>query len=277
MKQTASANEPPASTDFARKRGLLWQFTVRTVEMRHRGSYLGMLWSVLNPLLMLGLYMFVFGFIFKNKFGVLPHETSFDFALAMFLGLILFQVIGETIGIAPTLIVSNPNLVKKVVFPLEVLPLAQIGASWFHFLVSLALLLAGVLAAGRSLTLTGMLWLPVVLLPHLLLTIGLCWLLAALGVFFRDVNQVVAFISNIILWASAVFYPVSRIRQAPAIWAILKWNPFLQTVQLARDALLWHEPINLSSLVYTYVAGGAVCLAGGWFFKKMQPAFADVI
>ena len=119
-------------TNFARKRDLWWQFTVRAVELRHRGSHLGIIWSVLNPLLMLGLYMFVFGFIFPNKFGMLARETPVDLALALFLGLILYQAIAETLGVAPTLIVANPNLVKKVVFPLDVLPLSQIGAAWFH-------------------------------------------------------------------------------------------------------------------------------------------------
>jgi lipopolysaccharide transport system permease protein len=264
-------------THFARKRDLWWQFTVRAVELRHRGSHLGLLWSVLNPLLMLGLYMFVFGIIFPNKFGVLPNETPVDFALALFLGLILYHVIAETLGVAPTLIVSNPNLVKKVVFPLDVLPLSQIGASWFHLLVSLVLLIIGSLAVGRSLTFMGFLWLPVILLPHLLLTAGLCLLLASLGVFFRDINQMVPFVSNIIMWASAVIYPTSRIRAHHAIWVVLKWNPFLQTVQLARAALLWHQPINLLCLGYTYAAGAAIFFAGRWFFKKTQSAFADVL
>jgi lipopolysaccharide transport system permease protein len=263
--------------NFARKRDLWWQFTVRAVELRHRGSYLGIIWSVLNPLLMLGLYMSVFGFIFPSRFGVLPNETPVDFALALFLGLSLFLVVAETLGIAPTLIVANPNLVKKVVFPLDVLPLSQIGATWFHLLISLGLLIVSSLALGRGLTLMGLLWLPVILLPHLLLTTGLCLFLAALGVFFRDFNQMVPFVSNIVMWASAVVYPISRIRAYPAFWAVLKWNPFLQTVQLARAALLWHQPINLTCLAYTYAAGAVALIIGGWFFKKMQPAFADVL
>jgi lipopolysaccharide transport system permease protein len=262
---------------FARKRDLWWQFTVRAVELRHRGSHLGIIWSVLNPLLMLGLYMFVFGVIFKIKFGVLPQESPVDIALAIFLGLILFHVMAETLGVGPTIIVSNPNLVKKVVFPLEVLPLAQLSAFWFHLLISLVLLLIGILAMGRSLTLTGLLWLPVVLLPHLLLTAGLCWFLAALGVFFRDINQVIQFASQIMLWASAIFYPISRFHGSSAIWAVLKWNPLLQTVQLARAALLWHQPIDLLWLGYTYAAGAVVFFAGHWFFRKTQSAFADVL
>ena len=264
-------------TNFARKRDLWWQFTVRAVELRHRGSYLGIIWAVLNPLLMLGLYMFVFGVIFKIKFGVLPQESPIDIALAIFLGLILFHVTAETLGVGPTIIVGQPNLVKKVVFPLEVLPLAQLSAFWFHLLISLGLLLIGIVVMGRSLTLAGLLWLPVVLLPHLLFTAGLCWFLAAIGVFFRDINQVIQFVSQIMLWASAIFYPISRFHGSSAIWNVLKWNPLLQTVQLARSALLWHQPINLLGLGYTYAVGTAVFFGGSWFFKKTQSAFADVL
>ncbi|HXA81270.1 MAG TPA: ABC transporter permease [Opitutaceae bacterium] len=270
-------SRPSYPTNFARKRDLWWQFTVRAVELRHRGSHLGIIWAVLNPLLSLALYMFVFGVIFKIKFGALPQESSVDIALAIFLGLILFHVTAETLGIGPTIIVGQPNLVKKVVFPLEVLPLAQISSFWFHLLISLGLLLFGIAVLGRGLTVTGLLWLPVVLLPHLLLTTGLCWFLAAIGVFFRDITQMIQFVSQIILWASAIFYPLSRFQGSAVIWNVLKWNPLLQTVQLARCALLWHLPIDLRWLAYTYAVGAATFLAGSWFFKKTQSAFADVL
>src|SRR5215207_5971446 len=106
------------------KRDLWWQFTVRAVEMKHRGSYLGFIWAVLNPLLMAALYVVVFGVVFKGRFHALPDETGVDYALGVFLGLVLFHLVSETLGAAPHFIVSQPNLVKKVVFPLEVLPLA---------------------------------------------------------------------------------------------------------------------------------------------------------
>jgi lipopolysaccharide transport system permease protein len=267
---------PTASLgDFARKRELWWQFTVRAVETRHRGSYLGMVWAVLNPLLMLCLYGVVFGIFFKNRFQVLPNETGVDFALAMFLGLILFQIVAETMAIAPTLIVSQPNLVKKVVFPLEVLPLAQLGASWFHFLISLSLLLLGSLALGRGLTLSGLAWLPLIVMPLMLLTVGLAWLLAALGVFFRDIGQIAPFVSQIMLYTSAVVYSIKLID--PTVWTVLRWNPLLHTVQLAREAVLWQVPVNPLHLAYTWACGLAMFVVGGWFFRKMKPAFADVI
>jgi len=271
----AASTPPSAWHHLARRRDLLWQFTLRAIEMKHRGSYLGVLWAVLNPLLMLTLYFFVFGVIFGGRFRVLPDETRMDFALGVFLGLIFFHVLAETISVAPTLIISNPNLVKKVVFPLEVLPLAQLGASWFNFLISLGLLLIGMTAFGRGVPLGGLLWLPVITLPHLLLTMGLGWFLAALGLFFRDVQQVIQFVAQIILYASAVFYSIHII--PPEYWAVLKWNPLLHTVDQARNALLWNLPVDLRHLGYTYAAGVAVFMLGGWFFKKMKPAFADVI
>ena len=265
---------PPLS-GLSRKRDLWWQFTVRAVESRYRGSYLGILWAVLNPLLMLAIYFVVFGIIFGGHFRDVKVESLKDFAMAMFLGLTLYQVLAETLGAAPLLITGNANLVKKVVFPLEVLPLAQAGGLWFNLAIGLILALGGWVIIGNSLTLSGLAWLPVILLPLLMLSAGLAWLLAALGVFFRDLAQAMPYVAQVVMYSSAVFYPVSRI---PAgVWAILKWNPFLQTVVLAREAVLWNLPVNLTRLGYTYVAGIASLVVGRWVFHKLRPAFADVI
>src|ERR1700678_1556203 len=215
---------------IARKRDLWWQFTVRAVESRYRGSYLGILWAVLNPLLMLGIYYVVFGIIFSSHFRNPAVETETDFAMTMFLGLTLYMLIAETLGASPLLIIGNTNLVKKVVFPLEILPLAQCGGLWFNLVIGLVLALGGSAVFGSGLSLVGLLWLPVILLPLLMLSAGLAWLFAALGVFFRDLAQAMPFVAQVILYSSAVFYPLSRI--PPNVWAILRWNPFLQTVVL---------------------------------------------
>ena len=233
----------PFLSGFARKRELWWQFAVRAVEVRHRGSYLGIVWLVLNPLLMLALYVTVFGFIFGSRFRGHENETPIDFALAVFLGLSLFHVLSETISAAPSLIVGNPNLVKKVVFPLELLPLANVSAYWFHFLINMALLVLGGLAVGRPISLTGLLWMPVILVPHILLTLGIGWFVSALGVFFRDVTQITQILAQIILYASAVFYSTNLLHGIA--WQFLKWNPLLHTIQLSRQALLWNQPLNL--------------------------------
>lgn len=260
---------------IARKRDLWWQFTVRAVESRYRGSYLGILWAVLNPVLMLAIYFTVFGIIFGGHFRDTKVESLKDFAMAMFLGLTLFQLLAETLGAAPLLITGNANLVKKVVFPLEVLPLSQAGSLWFNLAIGLVLALGGWLVIGNSLSLMGLLMLPVILLPFLMLSAGLAWLLAALGVFFRDLAQAMPFVAQIVMYSSAVFYPVSRI--SPELWQFLKWNPFLQTVVLAREVVLWGMPVNLERLGYTYAAGIASVLVGRWVFLKLRPAFADVL
>ncbi|MEI6107841.1 MAG: ABC transporter permease, partial [Opitutae bacterium] len=268
------SQSPSFWSQLAIKRDLWWQFTVRAVEMRHRGSYLGFMWAVLNPLLMAALYVSVFGFIFKGRFHVRPDETGVDFALGVFLGLILFHIVAETIGGAPTFIVGQPNLVKKVVFPLEMLPLSQISAYWFHAMISLALCLLAQVVIGRGLS-AGLFWLPLILLPHLLLTIGLGWLLAALGVFFRDIVQVVPVLATVMMYASAVFFSPQIL--PPAAWAILKWNPLLQTVDLARQAVLWDQPLNLHHLTYTWIAGLALFGIGAWFFRATKRSFPEAL
>lgn len=254
---------------------LFVQFTARAVETRHRGSHLGLVWAVLTPLLMLGLYTFVFGAVMGGSFHVRPNETGVDFALGVFLGLIIFHVLGETMGATTGLIVSNPNLVKKVVFPTAILPLAQVASFWVNFAISLGLLLIGMLLTERPFTLEGLLWLPALLLPHLALTAGVGLTFSALGVFFRDLGQIMPFVAQALLYASALFFSVERI--SATAWTFLKWNPVLHTVHLARDALLWHRPINLHHLGYTYACGFTALVIGIWIFRKTKNGFADVL
>ncbi len=257
-----------------RHRALLWQFTQRNVELRHKGSHLGLIWSFLNPLLMLGLYVFVFGYVFGGKFGARPNETRVDYALGIFVGLSLFHLIGEVLGVAPTVIVSNPNFVKKVVFPLEILPVATVGASFVHFLISIVLTLLGIAIVGPGPNL-GMLWLPVIFLPVLLLSMGMAWFFSALGVFFRDIVQATSFVSMALMFSSAVFYPASNI--PPSAWAILRFNPVIHAIELSRSTALWATAMNFHHLGYLYAVGIASCFLGYWTFHKLRPAFADVL
>lgn len=259
-------------------RDLLWQFTVRAIEMRHRGSYLGFVWAVLNPLFTAALYVVVFGFIFNGRFHVLPNETGTDYAIGVFLGLLLFHLVSETLAAGPTIVLSQPNLVKKVVFPVEILPLAQLGAFWFHAMISLGLVGLATITVGHGLSVIGLAWLPIILLPLLLLTIGLGWLLAAAGVYFRDVTQIVPLLSQILLWSSAVFFTPEKIAEKSALgWSILKWNPLLHTIDLARDALLWDQPVNIVHLGYTWVFGAAMFVIGYAVFRTSKRTFAEAL
>jgi lipopolysaccharide transport system permease protein len=265
----------PFANDLWTHRELLWQFTLRNVELRHRGSHLGLIWSLLNPLLMLGLYVTVFGYIFGGRFGIVPNETKADYALGIFLGLTVFQFIAEVMGVSPILIVGNPNFVKKVVFPLEILPASGVGGAAFHLLISLALVLLSIQFFGEGLH-TGIFWLPVILLPVILLCLGIGWSFAALGVFFRDISQLMQFLIMVLMYASGVFYSARRSFPAAA-WIWLRFNPVLLAIELARDAVLWRRPLNFHHLIYLYVFSLVACYLGYAFFRKMKPAFADVL
>lgn len=264
----------PFAADLWTNRMLLWQFTLRNVELRHKGSHLGLIWSFLNPLLMLGLYVLVFGYIFGGSFGVMPHETKVEYALGIFLGLTMFHIIAETLGISPSLIVGNPNFVKKVVFPLEILPAASVGAALFHTGISLVLVLLGVVLFGPGLATTA-LWLPIIVVPLIFLCLGASWFFSALGVFFRDVGQMMQFTTMALMFSSAVFYSAQRI---PAnVWHYMRFNPVLLAIEMTRDAVLWQRPINFSQLAYLYVASLVICYLGHFAFRRMKPAFADVL
>lgn len=273
MHPSQAANTFPLS-GLWRHRDLLWQFAQRNIEVRHKGSFLGFMWAFANPLLMLGMYVVVFGYIFGGSFDVLPNETRIDYALGVFLGLTVFHFLAEIISLSPSLIISNPNLVKKVVFPLEVLPAATVASAGFHMLISLGLVLVGVVVFGNGLA-VGALWLPLILLPMVLLCTGTAMGICALGVFWRDITQLTQFVSLGIMYASAIFFPASQI--PPSIWAVLRFNPLLLAVELARDALLWDRTINWHHLAYLWVAGAVALWIGAGIFRRLRPAFADVI
>ncbi len=258
------------------RRDLIGQFTRRNIELRHRGSRLGAVWALINPLTMLALYYVIFGVIYNTQFRG-QGETAFDVLLAMFLGLTLFHAFSETLSWAPNLITSNPNFVKKVVFPLEVLPVAQIGAASFHLSVSLSLVVVGS-AFGTSGLAWQILWLPVLVLPLLMLSLGTAWLLAATGVFLRDIGQLSAFAVTVLLFASAVMFPAEMIVQrSPELWTVLQHNPILQIVDLARHTVLWHEPMAFRTLAQVYVFATAVFAGGAVFFALLRRSFAEVI
>lgn len=256
------------------------QFTIRNVEMRHRGSYLGVVWMVLLPLLMMGLYTFVFGVIFDGKFkvadaaGRVSEYGGASYALGVFLSLTIFGFFSECIAAAPSVIVGSANYVKKVVFPLEVLPLAMVGAAVWNFLVTMGLVVIAMVLLKVAPTAEA-LWFPVIILPLFLFSMGLAWLLSALGVFLRDVAQVMGFVSMAMMYASAVFYSSSMIPES--YMRFLKWNPMLHILENSRRVLIWHLPPDTHSLLWVSAFSCMIFFMGFAFFKKMEPAFADVI
>jgi lipopolysaccharide transport system permease protein len=267
----------PFLTKLWQHRELLWQFTLRNVELRHRGSHLGLVWSFLSPLLLLGLYVLVFGFFLEGTFGVRPNETRVEYGLGIFFGLTLFHFVAEILGVAPGLIVGNPNFVKKVVFPLEILPAASVLGSVFHLIISLGLVLAGIVLWGaglgprRALAASD----PFPVGPadaRCELVILRPW-----GVFSgHQPDDPVSVHGPDVLQRR--FYPATKIAESsPAAWAVLRFNPVLLANELARDAALWSRPLNFDYLFYLYAVGLAACYLGYAIFRRMKPAFADVL
>lgn len=269
-----SANPFAWAHELWTRRHLTWQFTLRNVELRHRGSYLGLGWSVLSPLLILALEILVFGYVFNGSFGVIPNETRVDYGLGIFVGMTLYQFVAEVLSTAPGQIVFNANFVKKVVFPLEVLPAATVGAAFVHTSVSLGLVVIGTAFLGPGLTM-GVLWLAVVMIALLLIALGAAWFFSALGVFFRDIAPLMQFSIMVLMFSSAIFYPASRLPEAG--WSILKFNPLLLAVEVARDGVLWGRQPNLGYVAYLYGFGIVSCTCGYSAFRKMKGAFADVL
>ena len=219
MSDTITAIDPHAAQPTSlvalieslwRNRHLIVQMTRREVVGRYKGSALGLAWSFLTPILMLAVYTFVFSVVFKARWGTDGDESKTQFALVLFVGMIVHGLFAEVLNRAPGLILSNVNYVKKVVFPLDVLPVIAMGAALFHASISLAVLLIAFALFNGYLHWT-IIFVPVVLLPLVILTLGVAWIFASLGVFLRDVGQTVGIITTMMLFLAPIFYPVAAL------------------------------------------------------------------
>ena len=258
-----------------RHRQLIVQMTRRDVIGRYKGSAMGLAWSFFNPVFMLVVYTFVFSAIFKSRWGgVGGDDSKTQFAVVLFVGMIVHGLFAEVLNRAPTLILSNVNYVKKVVFPLEILPVITLGATLFHSLINVGVLLAAFALFNGYLHWTAIL-IPLVLLPLVILTTGLAWMLASLGVFLRDVGQTIGLITTVMMFLSPVFYPVTAVpeRFRPFIMA----NPLTFIIEQAREVLIWGNLPNWLGLA-AYTAVATVIAWGGYaMFQKTRKGFADVL
>ena len=257
-----------------RNRSLMWQLSLREVVGRYRGSIMGISWSFLNPLLMLAVYTFVFSIVLDARWIGAPSDSTFDYAIFLFTGLILHGLLAECVNRAPGCVVSNPNYVKKVVFPLEVLPGVAWGAAGFQAAASLAMLIGVQVLRGYGVPVT-IVALPLVLLPIVFASLGLAWFLAGLGVYLRDVGQVTGVLMRMLLYVSAVLYPIAAVPESYRLW--LQLNPLAALIEEARKVLLlgvWPDPLVL---IATTVLGVAMALAGFAWFQKTRAGFADVL
>lgn len=258
-----------------RHRDLIRQFTLRTFLQRHRGTQLGVLWSILLPLTLLSVYTFVFGTIFKTTtFGEHTAQNTLHFASILFCGMALYSIFAESVIRSPTLILENPNFVKKVVFPVEILPIASLGSALLTGLISLALVILGTLLSTHTLPWTAIL-LPVVLLPLLTLALGLAWFLAALGVFLRDIGNVVSIlVGQILFFLTPILYHPKLLKEYEWMSTI---NPLTAIIDGGRSVLLFGEQPDWRALALTFVASLAFMQLAYAFFMKSKRGFGDVL
>jgi lipopolysaccharide transport system permease protein len=245
----------------------------REVLGRYRGSVMGILWSFFNPLFMLAVYTFVFSEVFKARWSG-GGDSKTEFALVLFAGLIIFNLFAECINRAPTLILSNVNYVRKVVFPLEILPCVALVSAAFHGLISLVVwLVAYMLFFG--LPHATVLYLPLIILPLLFLIMGISWALASLGVFLRDVSQFIGIVTTVLMFLSPIFYPATAIPPAYRHWLYL--NPLASFIEQTRQVLFWGTSPNFVSLGVSWCVALVVAWLGFAWFQKTRKGFADVL
>jgi lipopolysaccharide transport system permease protein len=258
---------------FWRNRDLIRTLIRREVTARYRGSTMGILWSLFNPILLLFVYTFVFSVVFKARWNS-SGDSRTEFALVLFSGLIVFNLFAECINRAPGLMLANPNYVKKIIFPLEILPWVSLGAALFHTLVSLAVWLVAYVILFGVPHATALL-LPVVLAPLMLLIMGLSWLLASLGVYLRDIAQVMGILTTVLMFLSPIFYPVAALPEQYR--HLLFLNPITLIIEQVRATLYWGQWPDLAATSLYLAVSATVAWIGFAWFQKTRKGFADVL
>lgn len=254
------------------RRELFLEFTKRAIAGRYSGAHLGVVWSFINPLLMLAVYTLAFreflGMRWPNA------DTRGEFSLMIFCGMIVHSLLLECLISSPTCIVGNTNLVKKVVFPLAMLPVVTVASALFHAALSTLVLILFVFATQHTLSPT-ILYLPLVYLPYALFLCGLSWFLASLGVFVRDIVQISGVIGSMLMFLSPVFYPASSLRESYR--GIIAYNPLTLIIEQTRSLVMFGQSPDWSSLGIYTLAALAVMTFGYWWFQRTRDGFADVL
>ena len=255
-------------------RKLIGVLTQRDIVGRYRGSVIGLGWSFFNPLLMLAVYTFVFSVVFKARWGGVSEEAKGAFAVVLFVGTLIHGLFSECVNKAPTMILGAINYVKKVVFPLEILPVVTLCSAMFHAAISLVVLLAANFIVFGHIPWTAILF-PLVLAPIILTTLGVTWILAGLGVYIRDIAQFTLIMTMVMMFLSPVFYPVSALPAQLRPWLYL--NPLTFVIEQGRAVLIFGQLPQWGGLAKHLAVGLVVASIGFWLFQKLRRGFADVV
>jgi len=257
------------------QRNLTWQMAKRDIQARFRGTWLGLLWSGLEPLLLLTIYTFVFAIVFRLQWRPGVEETRGEFALTMFCGMLLFNLFSEAVSRAPQLVVANPNYVKKVVFPVETLVISALVAAVFKMFVGYAVWLAGWVIIKGAWPNWTLVYFPLMVFPVLLTTLGVSWILASLGVFIRDIGYAIGLMLQMLFFLTPVFY---RMEAVPYPYRhAMELSPLAHAIEDVRTVMMWGGQPRWGVWAATVLASALVALVGYAFFMKSKRAFADVL
>lgn len=272
--QSFSASPNEIAIVFYKNLHLIGSLIKREVLGRYQGSVMGIFWAVFNPILMLIIYTFVFSVVFKTRWNPVGNESKVEFSLILFSGLLVFNLFSECLNRSPSLILSNANYVKKVIFPLEILPIVSLGSALFHFFISLMVwLLVFIIFIGAPKP--TFLLLPLIILPMILFILGLTWALASLGVYLRDTAQFVGMFTTMVMFLSPIFYPAAALPEAYRKW--LQLNPLSTVLEQVRDVLYWGNLPSLWEWLASLGVGLTIAMLGFYWFQKTRKGFADVL
>lgn len=252
---------------------LIINLTKREIKTRYKGSKFGLLWSFINPLIMLLIYTFVFSVVFQAKWGG-AQNNKLEFALLLFCGISSFNLFSETVMAAPRLILNNVNYVKKIIFPLEILPFVPFLSAVFNLVINI-----GILIISSALFLGVFNWtflfFPIVLLPMMLISMGISWFIASLGVFIRDIGYLLTLLIQALMFMSPIFYPISAVPKE--FQALLYFNPMSYIVEDMRRIMIWGQMPNWYWITGGTLVGLIITLLGYTWFQKTKGGFADVL
>lgn len=265
----------PLLARSVRSNGFILRSLVRNeILSRYSKTILGVVWSMINPLVMIVIYSLVFGLIFEVRFGRAAGTTEVPYGIVLFSGLLLHVFLSETLLRAQSVVLDNPNYVKRVIFPLEILPIGILLANIIQAVVALGVLVVVILVAGFPIPATALL-LPVVWAPLIVITLGLAMIVASLGVFVRDIGQILGFLMTILMFGSSILFPADMLPEELRPWLLL--NPLTIIVDQTRAVLLWGEMPNWRLLGYHAVVSAVVAWIGCWWFLRTRRGFADVM
>lgn len=255
-------------------RTLIKQLTKREINGRYRGSFFSIAWSFFNPLLMLSIYTFVFSFVFQTRWGIDPQENSSDFAIILFVGLIIHSLLAEVLSRASTQILNHANYVKKVVFPLEILSVVNVASALFHTIISFAVLLVAMTFFSIVPSSSAILA-PLTLLPIVPLLLGLSWIVSSLGVFIRDISQITSLAITALMFLAPMFYPIEVIPQE--LQKFILFNPITVPITETRNVLIFQRHPDWVAVSFYWLISLFISWFGFYCFQKSRKGFSDVV